>query len=209
MNDSITPVSSAAEGEPASSRWPTVWGVLMLIWAGLTALGACCASFGVFVAPMFAGMAGMKDFPKAPPILSVWIIGDGVVSIVLVVVLVMAGMALIRRRANARSLVMAYVVIRILVALPNLVMGIASERPMAEWQRQMSQAQVEFIQSRGGEVPPQLVEASHQTEPSRWARWQTLGTTLLGVVFPAVAGIWFSRRSVRDEIAGWSGAPSA
>jgi hypothetical protein len=53
------------------------------------------------------------------------------------------------------------------------------------------------------------VEASHQTEPSRWARWQTLGTTLLGVVFPAVAGIWVSRRSVRDEIAGWSGAPSA
>lgn len=202
--DDRAPIDASMNAaEPKSARWPTVWGVLMLVWAGLTALGACCASFGVFVAPSMASLAGMKDFPKAPQIMSLWIIADGIVSIVLVVVLVMAGLALLRRKPGARTLVTAYVVIRLLLVVPGLFMGIAMERPMAEWQRQMAQAQVDFIESKGTKAPPELVEASHRVDPSPWARWQTLGTTLLGAAFPVVVAIWFSRRGVRDEIARW------
>ncbi|MBL9140660.1 MAG: hypothetical protein JNK53_02230, partial [Phycisphaerae bacterium] len=145
----------------------------------------------------------MTDFPKAPPILSYWMIADGVFTIFLVVVLVMGGLALVRRRPTAYKLVMVYVVARLCFVVPQVLLNVAIEKPMAEWQRSMAQAQVEFIESRDGTPPPSLVEQSKNTEVTTMARVQAYGITALAALFPLIAGIYFSRPKIKNQALGW------
>ncbi len=203
MQPPTTPDGDFAAEQPRA-KWPTVWGVFFLIWAGLTLLGSCCGGFAVWMAPTFAQMGGLTDFPKAPPILSWWMIADGIFSIFLFVVLLMGGMALLRRRPSAATLVMVYVVARLLFVAPALIGGIAIEKPMVEWQRQMAQAQVEFIESRQGTPPQSLIDESKNTEVTVMARVQLFGGAAITAIFPLVAGIYFSRKKIKDQIKSWS-----
>ena len=203
MQPPTTPDEEFAAEQPRA-KWPTVWGVLFLIWAGLTVLASCCGGFAVWMAPTFAQMGGMSEFPKAPPILSWWMIADGVISIFLFVILLMGGMALLRRRPAAAKLVMVYVVARLLFVAPALLFGVAIEKPMVEWQREMAQAQVDFFESRQATPPQSLIDQAKNTEVTLMARVQLFGGAAVTAIFPLVAGIFFSRKTIKDQIKGWS-----
>ncbi len=187
--------------EAAPSKWPTVWGVLCLVYAGGTALISCCGSIGVFLGPKFAAMGGM-EMPPSPSIMNIMMIADNVISVFLVLALIIGGIALLRRRTTARKILMVYVVIRILLAPVQMVSSIAMEKPGAEWGRQIASAQVDAMEKAGHKAPPELVAAANETKVSPLARYQSIGLPLLFVVFPALLALMLSKK--RPEMETWT-----
>lgn len=197
-----TPVDSQ-QAEP--SKWPTVWGVLFLCYGGMTLLAACCGTASVFFTPMMMkAMPGMEDVGPMPGIMRTWMVVDVVLSIVLVVLLCMAGLGALRRRRSFQKYAMAYVVFRLLLIVPGVGVAIMAEKPMAEWQRQLAAAQVSAIEKEGGTAPQQLKDQAATSEVSSMSRVTTFGFTVLASIFPVVVGLVFSSRSKKDEIATWS-----
>lgn len=197
-----TPVESQ-QVEP--SKWPTVWGVLFLCYAGLTLLGSCCGTASVFLTPMMMkAVPGMEDVGPMPGIMRTWMAVDAVLSIVLVVLLCMAGFGALRRRRSFQKLAMAYVVFRLLLIVPGVGVAIMAEKPMAGWQRQLAAAQVAAIEKDGGTAPQSLKDQAATDQVSTMSRLTTFGATLLSSIFPVVVGLVFSSRSKKDEIATWS-----
>ena len=199
---SPTPIDSQ-QVEP--SKWPTVWGVLFLCYAGFTLLGSCCGTISVFLSPMMMqAIPGMDDVGPMPAVMRIWMVVDLVVSIVLVVLLCMAGLGALRRRRSFQKMAMAYVVFRLLLIVPGVGVAIMAEKPMAEWQRQLAAAQVAAIEKDGRTAPQSLKDQAATSEVSSMSRITTFGATLLSSIFPVVVGLVFSSRSKKDEIATWS-----
>jgi hypothetical protein len=199
MHPETLPAALPTETTP--SKWPTVWGVLCLLYAGLTALTSCCGSLGVFLGPKFAAMGGM-DMPPSPSIMSIMMIADNVISVFLVLALVMGGIGLLRRRPTARKILLVYVTVRILLAPVQMVSSIAMEKPGAEWGRQIASAQVDAMEKAGQKAPPELVAAANDTKVSSLARYQSIGLPVLFVIFPALLALVLTKK--RPEMETWT-----
>lgn len=186
---------------PRPSSWPTVWGWLCLVYALPTLLFACCGALGALSGPLFGRMSGVQ-LPSPPQIIYIWMIIDVALTLVLLTALIMGGIALLRRRSMARQVLLFYVVVRLLIVPVQMVVGIAMERPQAEWQRQIAASIVEGMEQQGQPVDPNLRQAAQNTEPPPYARAITIGSSLLGAIFPVVLCIFLVRGT--PEMRRWS-----
>lgn len=191
--------------EAEHTSWPTVMGVLLLIWAVVTSSVMCCGTGWLFIGPRLAAAATESVQRAAPTAVIVATVLGCVCSVVLGVVLAMGAFALLKRRTRARTYLMWYAFGRYAVAPILLIVSIMAEKPQWEFQRQAFADQVAELERANGpaSVPPFLRDLATTTEAPAYVRAMTLGMIAFGLVVPTIVGIVMIRRPVRDEMARW------
>lgn len=121
--------AGALPGEP--QKWPGVVGVTSIVLASLGLLCGLCGSVWTFMAPSFLQRAEAQMGAPAPDVMY-----PGVAQIVLMVigtlwavVLLVAGIMLVRRKDTARKLHLVYAGVAVLLGL--ISMGLSTQQQLA------------------------------------------------------------------------------
>ena len=183
-----------------TSRWPKVMGIISIILGAGGALGNC---FGV-VTPLLMGAfqdvikdampqgAGPDPFATLEAVEKYipWSIALQVLLLGLSVLLLVAGIALVRRRRWSIKGAAMWAILKILAGVPSAVLGYLSFKATMEAMQnvpnmnQMDAGMMSMMGSVGGMAT-------------------VVGGLLWGCAFPAFILIWFSRRKIKEEVAGW------
>lgn len=172
--------------EPSS--WPTVFGVIGIIIASLGILGGCCGVAMPFAwAPFITMMENSGNVPaedidrmrnSVPP--AAWMFAAGAVGLILASMLLTGSIGMLRRRESGYKLCRLWCWIIILWAAISIPVNfLLTPRPPTG--------------SQPGGQAGQLVGSAFGI---------CLGV-LLWIAFPIFMLVWFSRASVKHEVAGW------
>jgi hypothetical protein len=174
----------------------TVIAVINFVLGGLNLLGVCCTGgfMGLFVMLARAQpaqgqpnpMKDLMDVFVAIPGYVPFLIASTVLGTILAIVLIVAGVGLLRMRGWARMACMVYAVITILATLGNTIYTVAVANPamqkgMAEWQAKV-QKQMQAAKGPGAPAAP---------PPAAPAGMNNVGGTV-GALFGALIGIAYS-----------------
>jgi hypothetical protein len=192
------PLEPGALPPPAPGNWPTVIGVIAIVYASFGILGAIWALIAPFMMSamtsmmpaepskqMAASMAGVQKWMGLSA-------ASNALNLAGAAVLLLAGIGLLRRRGWSRSVAIVWAVFKMAFAVLAAVVGylIAIEQ-MAVMQQQM--------QSKGGAaMPVGFMQA-----------FLPLGIGIsiaVGWAFPIFMLVWMGRGRVRAEVAGWETA---
>jgi len=175
------------------SSWPTVIGILAIIFGSLAAVGGLCGLFG----PLFAGkMASMVPEEASAgleeaQVWSAWNVISQILAMGLGVLCLTTGIGLVQRRLWAIGTAKVWAGLKILFAIITTIVAYMS-------------------------LPQILDEISQQTaqDPNAPALPQGVleGATTIGLfafllwacALPVFMLIWFSRGKIKNEITEWS-----
>jgi hypothetical protein len=185
-------------------RWPAWFGGISVAFGGLMLLGICCGGMGL-AGTAFAGRFAGSDFPGPPKEIGIAFAIDAVVSLVLGAMLLMGGIALLRRRAKGRTMVVRYAIARVVLAAPLLALGWWQMKPQAVWQANMAQAQIDMIKKNNpnATIPPNVIDATKQTEPTTFQKAILMGFSTLGLIYPVVILLTLTQPTYKDDTASW------
>jgi hypothetical protein len=181
------------EGEARSSRWPTVIGTIGIVLASLGLFCGCMGYFGPALAQWGVDMQTQQgQTPDPYAVASVQaqrnlFMFAAIVTTagMIVAVLQMVGsISLVRRRPSARSLMMVYAILAIVMACVG-----------AGFQIMLN-----------GETERLAAEQGAQAPAGFGAIGLIIGLSfgiVLGLGWPVFLLIWFSRRKIRDEVEQW------
>ncbi|MFO0963236.1 MAG: hypothetical protein U0625_10075 [Phycisphaerales bacterium] len=185
-------------------RWPSWFGGISIAYGGLMVLAICCGSFGLLAA-QFAGKLSGADFPGPPKEIGIIFAIDAVISIVLGAMLLLGGIALLRRRAKGRVYLVRFAVARVVLAVPLFVAAWWQMKPQAIWQANMAQAQVDMMKKSNPNmtIPQATLDATKQTDPSVLQKAMVVGGSALGLIFPVVILLMLTQPAYKDDTASW------
>lgn len=185
------PVESSFIDE-TPSKWPTVIGVISIV---LASLGLLCGCAGYFQVPLqrwglkMQSQSGQPDplaeaqikIAEQYQMLTIILLTIGMV---ITLWLLVASIALVRRRRSARGQMIGWAVASILMLAINVVFQVLMFQATADELRQMGEAQ------------------------SIGRLWIGVAITaffvlVFGLALQLFVLIWFSRRKVREEMASW------
>lgn len=183
--DAIPPQQPGEIGSPEQdTTWPKVIGVISIVFGA----GACLQGVWGFFAPRFIKMAA-ESMPEAQaaPLAAMqewgtWITVSSALTILIGLVLFVAGIDLVRRRRRGIKLGRVWAVLKILFGIAGAFVGLAMQQ---EQFRQISQ-QTPAINTGVIAVVVLVVVA------------------LWTCAYPVFLLIWFSRAKVKVEYAQWS-----
>ncbi len=184
------------------SQWPTVIGVLAIIFGAFEVLGGCVGIVSPWVMSAMAaalpeeqslGMAAMVEWGR-------WMVASSLAGLGIGVLLLLGGVNLMRRRPRGRTMCMTWALLRI----PVVVLGLA----------------VGYLMQRDHLVAMQEMFASDPSVPAamsamfgRFMQAGVLAGSVIGLLWgwalPIFMLIWFSRGKIKTEVAAWSGGPVA
>lgn len=174
--------------EQPQSTWPTVIGIICIVFGGFGILGGLWGAVVPFlmstVASMMPDPAGTMDasFAAVTRYRAITI-PVSVISAVVAALLLVGGIQLLRRRFAARRVLLIWAIIKIFLVVAAVMVNIPMQR-----------AQLEAQQAQGMPAMPMM---------------NLIGpiTAACGVVFgwalPIFILIWLMRRPIRDEIEAW------
>jgi hypothetical protein len=159
---------------------------------------------GIFSMKLFSGAMPIK-FPDAPRAMMLGMGVDLVASLILSTLLLLGGIATLRRRSSGPRQLRRYAFIRIGLAIPLLAIGFWMLGPATEWQAGIVRATNEFKESQ---KPPMSVSAEERAgetpgEATTWQRAQVVGWCIIGLIYPTVILIVLAAPRRREEIARW------
>jgi hypothetical protein len=195
-SDQIPPTNSEFTIPVEAPGWPKVLGIFSIVWAGLGIPCSLCISIMSMVGGAFYEWGRQKQIEGKmpdpgpmpavyqPTILEalcamVWFVG--------VVVLLVAGIQTVRRRAAGRTTHLAYAAISIIGSLAYAVVAVMKAFAIKEW-----------ISHNAGDPYLKQPGASFAANPIT-----AIISTLVLLVFPVFVVIWFGALGKRPEI----GAP--
>lgn len=198
------PVLPEVQMTPQDLRWPAWFGGISIALGGLMVLGICCGGIGL-LAMNFAGKMTGGDLPAAPKEIGIAFAFDALVSAVLGAMLLMGGIALIRRRAKGRTLLVRYAVARIVLAAPLLALGWWQLKPQAVWQANMAQAQIDMLKKSNPNVtiPQASLDATKQTEPTTLQKALIVSFATTALIYPVVILLMLTQKTYKDDTASW------
>ncbi len=184
------------------SQWPTVIGVLAIIFGAFEVLGGC----GGIVLPWFIsamvealpeeqplGMAAMVEWGR-------WMVAGSLAGLGLGVLLLVGGVRLMQRRPRGRTLCLTWAALRMPVVVFGLVVGYL-----------MQQDHLVAMQEMFASDPS--VPAAMSAMFGRFMQAGVLAGSVIGLLWgwalPVFMLIWFSRGKIKTEVASWSGGPAA
>jgi hypothetical protein len=141
----------------------TVFGILNIIFGGLGLLGAICGGLATFAFAQVT-MPGPGNPPnpikdmleymdKHAPLYTTYMIFEIVIGLIMAVILIVAGIGLLKVRPWARWLSIAYAGVRLVLILVGLVLAILIFNPvLADWQADYNKRAV----PAGTPPPPSL-----------------------------------------------------
>ena len=185
-------------GDP--SKWPTVIGVLCLIYAAIGFLANTCNGLWPWMQGPILSMAGLKDvaFPSGLGVMSM---ATGVVGFALAIVLVVAGLGVLRRRTNSFRLLRIWVIIKIAESVIGLGLGLMFMDAQVEYQTSIQDATRELILERGGDASAVPEKSADAIRRSSMMSLVFVGPLVL--VFPVVIGLLATKKSWREDVDGW------
>jgi hypothetical protein len=184
-------------------RWPTVLGVISMIYAGLAFIGNGCGVASPFFTPYLLQMSGldMGDFQMAPWL--VWVtVGSGTIGLVMAVVLFVGGIALLRRRQNALTILKAWVGITVVLVVLALGLGFAAIEPNVQMQLEIQDATAKLVKERGGNAANMPQKTADEMRSQSKIMLAIFG--LLPVIYPVIVGFMITSRKRVDDAEAWS-----
>jgi len=157
-----------AVGPRKTPSWAIVIGVISIVLAGLALI---CTPISLAVTALIP--EGTEVYECYPPWYRTYTMFTAMLGIVMAVVLLLAGISLLRRRNIAAALHLAYGVISAIMVILNIgIMAASIDIP---------------------EVPD-------ATKPGLIGGM--IGS-FIGLVYPVFLIVWFMRRKIREEMANW------
>lgn len=183
--------------EVPPTRWPTVFGVISIIYA---IIGLSCGTLqsvwlGVmdFVPEMFRGGVSLP--------LAVRLVYIGLIIPVLIlgIMLLSGGIGLVRRKRSSVGLLKKWVIGRIVMLLVGIIASILTAPTQIQIQKQVYEFQVKMMEEAKRTPPPP------RSDDEIWHGLliQTGVATGLIAVYPFVLGMFLSRKKIADEVAEW------
>jgi hypothetical protein len=181
---------------PKQSTWPTVIGIIAIVFGSLAALQGC---FGAVMSAIMRPLArkiegsmpegqatGMEAIVQFAP----WLVAGSIVAVCLAVILLVGGVMVTRRRPGAVKVCLTWATLKMLYAVPYSLL-----------QYHINKVQFEALQN-----DPNMPAGGAMTR-----LFDMIG--IFAVVFgllwlwalPVFMFIWFGRSRIREEIAGWDG----
>ena len=202
------------EPGPPPSTWPTLFGILALVFGAFGCLGAVLGILGALTTDFFndfqaAAMSTESGDPEAQEMLermqaeaNRWKIPNLIISIALLglgAVLIIGGIKLLQRSFSARKLLIPWAWAKIAVGTISSVVGLLAQKS------QTDAMMAEFNTAAG---------SSGGAMPSM----DGIFTTIFGLFFflgviwvcalPVIFLIWLNRDPIREDMRTWKDAPS-
>ncbi len=169
--------------EPVRTVWPTVLGIIGIIFGAFGILSGLWAGVAEMVPALHQAAASQPT-----PISGTYAMITGLVNIALAVLLLVGGITLIGRRALAVTLLKTWAIVDIITAIGGFVFVLAGMSQMVQTMQQQNPAMAK--------APPAVLEAA------------IIGGICIGGLFalalPIFTLIWFGRQKIKDEIAAWA-----
>lgn len=137
--ESAVPATEYLEREP--ERWPTVMGILSLLWGGVVAVSGIVGVAGM-IQERRGGTADITTGPAA--------VALGLLGVCMALALMLGGVQLLRRRAMAIGLLKAWVVLSLLAQVASTSFMVGNRDAFEESLREKMQASIDEQASRSG-----------------------------------------------------------
>ncbi len=190
------PVRQGDVPEPRS-RWPTVIGIIAVVFGVLGVLGGCSGLvFNVFAAIWGSSMQWMPEAQKALfEVMRQYVVPTSismVVATVLAAWLLVAGIGVLRHRPWSRGATVGWAVAKIIYAIPASVLGYFHYKAQLE---AMEQAAID-----SGTPIPTGIFTIMQSVGAAMMGWSILWVWAL----PLFLIIWFRWAPVKTEVERWA-----
>jgi len=162
---------------PRRSSWPTVIGVISI---SLASLGLICIPISVAGTALSPSSPQIDEF--MPAWFSVYQMTSYAISMGMSVLLLVAGILLLKRRPAGRTLHLVHAMISMVMAVFGAVITV-------------------MIVSRMAEGAPAPMRAAFIGG--------AIGGTVFGMAYPIFLLVWFFRRKIVDEVYTWTAVPTA
>jgi len=183
----VPPQQPGEIGRPAQApTWPTVIGVISIVFGA----GACLGGVWGLFAPQFLDLMakqmpqGQAEMFSAVQEWSTWMVVNAALTVIIALVLLAAGIELVRRRARGVKLCRVWAVLKIIFGIVGAYIGL-----------QIQQAQFR--------------EMSQGNLPVGGGFYVVVGVVsmVFGIAwtcaYPVFLLIWFSRAKVKNEYTQW------
>lgn len=185
-----TPTAYPYAPLPRPSSWPTVIGVISIVWGSFGLLGGCCSvGMTIFWEPYVEFISSivppnqqqqqqemLEQFGPDNPLMMVLMI----ISLALAILLIVSGIRVTRRRVSGVRLSKTYAYLYIPVVIASGLLTLSLQTSMSTGPSPISE-----------EFEAAITVAS------------ALAGVLFGCAWPVFLLIWFSRSSIKEETAGW------
>ncbi len=198
----MTPPTDAAAIPPKQSTWPTVIGIIAIIFGSLATLGGCMGLgwplvAGLFTSVMPEDQAEMMNTTE--PLMPLMMISGGL-TMVIAIVLLIGGIGLTKRSPGSPKTCRIWAGLKLLLVVYTSILGYL-----------VQQAQMEAMQQMLEDDP----NASAAMPGFFGTMMDIIGplTLVFGIIWgwalPIFMLIWFSRRKIKAEIAQWGQSADA
>ncbi|MBX3386943.1 MAG: hypothetical protein KF768_10260 [Phycisphaeraceae bacterium] len=182
---SVPPTSDqfGFQPEPEVPAWPKVIGIISIVWASL---GLFCGVCGLL--QMVAGSAfqpptapGAPAFQTPPP--STLMMVTSVLGLIAPVLLLIAGIMTVQRKAAGRSLHLVYAVVSIILTIVGIVVA------MSTMDETLKQLEAQMAAESDPNAAAQMQSMMPMMRMGAYIGVAVSG--LLGVAYPLFIAIWF------------------
>jgi len=179
---------------PTPTSWPTVIGVIAIVLGALGALGGLWGA----ISPWFTDLIAARLPEAQRETLEItqkwrgWTISVSLVSLALAILLLVAGIGLVKRRSRARQTCTTWAVLRMPFVVVSTGVGYRIAQETLE------------VTARHSTSAPGMAPLTAQHFAELGTMFGLALGLLWGLALPVFLLIWFARRKVRDEVAGWA-----
>ena len=198
---SSPPILPPDDLEAREIRWPTVLGVISMIYAGFALIANGCGGASPFAMPFILRMSGldMGDFQMAPWLL--WVtVGSGAIGMIMAIVLFVGGISLLRRRRSALTVLKAWVSITVVLSILGLGIGFLAIEPNVQMQMEIQDATQKLVKERGGGADIPTTTADEMRSQSK-IMLPIVG--LLPIIYPVIVGFLITSRTRLEDAEAW------
>ncbi|MDA7660025.1 hypothetical protein N8556_00445 [bacterium] len=208
MNDDFSdrpatpPVLPADDLEARSVRWPTVIGVISLVYGILALIGNGCGAASPFATPFFLQMSGMdaEKLTMSPTL--VWVqVGSGAIGMAIAILLLTGSVGLLRRSTRSLGLLKAWVAIAIVTTIIGIGLGFVFLDANVQYQLDIQDATKAMIKDRGGDASQFPAKTAEEIKSQSRIMLAVFG--LLPMVYPVILGFLITSKSRSEQAMAW------
>lgn len=197
------PVLPTDDLEARSVRWPTVIGVISLVYGILAIIGNGCAGASPFATPFFLQMSGMdaEKLTMSPTL--VWVqVGSGAIGMAIAIVLLVGGVGLLRRSTRSLGILKTWVALAIVTTIIGIGLGFVFLDANVQYQLDIQDATKAMIKDRGGDVSQFPAKTAEEIKSQSRIMLAIFG--LLPMVYPVILGFLITSKSRADQAMNWA-----
>jgi hypothetical protein len=196
------PVLPADDLEARTVRWPTVIGVISLVYGILALIGNGCGAGSPFATPFFLQMSGMDagQITMSPAL--VWVqVGSGVIGMVIAVVLLVGSISLLRRSTRSFGILKTWVALAIVTTIIGIGLGFVFLDANVQYQLDIQDATKAMIKDRGGDVSQFPAKTAEEIKSQSRIMLAAFG--LLPMIYPVILGFLITSKSRSEQATNW------